>query len=182
MNLLLLATLAFIPMILENVLSRRNERQLRGAGAIEPAGDVYWLMQIAYPAAFVAMLIEGAQRGTVVNTTVAAGFAIFVGAKLLKYWAVFTLGERWTFRVLVPAGSALVLTGPYRVLRHPNYLAVIGELLGGALIARAPISGAFAIIVFGTLLVMRIRVEEQALGLRSGSHRRPPNPIRPGGV
>ena len=48
----------------------------------------------------------------------------------------------WTFRVLVPPGSARTLRGPYRLLRHPNYVAVVGELAGFALLARAPRLGA----------------------------------------
>ena len=59
MNLLLLATIVFVPMLFEAVLSRRNERELRSMGAAEPHDDVYWIMQLVYPLAFVAMLVEG---------------------------------------------------------------------------------------------------------------------------
>jgi methyltransferase len=166
MNLLLLATVVLVPMLLEAVVSVRNERELRAMGAAEPHGDVYHVMQVAYPAAFLAMLLEGWLRGAGVTTLVAAGFALFVGAKVLKYWAIVSLGPRWTFRVLVPPGSSLVVLGPYRLLRHPNYLAVMGELAGGALIARAPIAGSLAIITFALLIRRRIVVEERALGLR----------------
>ena len=166
MNLLLLATLAFAPMLFEAALSRRNERQRREMGAAEPHDDVYWLMQVVYPGAFLAMLFEGWRRGAVVDVHVAAGFALFVGAKLLKYWTILTLGVRWTFRVLVPPGSTRVLVGPYRLLRHPNYLAVMGEIVGAAAIAHAPVAGTLAAVGFGALILLRIRVEERALGLR----------------
>ncbi len=166
MNLVLLFTLVFVPMLFEAALSRRNEVQLRAMGAAEPHDDVYWIMQVAYPAAFLGMLAEGWMRGPRVEVLAAAGFALFVGSKLLKYWAILSLGVRWTFRVLVPPGSTLTLAGPYRLLRHPNYLALIGELAGAALIARAPVAGAMAVLGFGALIVLRIRVEERALGLR----------------
>jgi methyltransferase len=166
MNLLLLATIVLVPMLFEAVLSRRNERELRAMGAAEPHDDVYWIMQVAYPAAFLAMLLEGWRQGPLVDVHVAGGFALFVGAKLLKYWAIVTLGVRWTFRVLVPPGSTRVLAGPYRLLSHPNYLAVMGELAGAALVAHAPIAGALALLGFGALVLLRIRVEERALGLR----------------
>lgn len=168
MNLVLLATIVFVPMLLETAISRRNESRLRSLGAIEPRGDVYRLMQLAYPLSFVAMLAEGALKIPRVDITVAAGFTIFVGAKLLKYWAILVLGERWSFRVLVPPGSALVAAGPYRFLRHPNYVGVMGELVGAALIARAPVSGIVATVIFGLLIIRRIRVEEEALGLGRG--------------
>ena len=167
MNLLLLGTIVFGPMLCEAYISRRNEARLRARGAAEPAGDVYRAMQVTYPAAFAAMLLEGYLRGPRVDVIVAAGFSLFVGAKLLKYWAILTLGERWSFRVLVPPGSALVGAGPYRLLRHPNYVAVVGELVGAALVAHAPVAGTLAALGFGWLILRRITIEERALGLRN---------------
>ena len=166
MNLLLFATIVVVPMLFEAFLSRRNERQLRALGATEPHDDVFWVMQVAYPAAFVAMFLEGWSRRNIVDVHIAEGFALFVGAKLLKYWAIASLGVRWSFRVLVPPGSTRVLIGPYRLLRHPYFVAVIAEIVGAALIAHAPISGAVATIGFAALILLRIRVEERALGLR----------------
>jgi methyltransferase len=160
-----LTAMAFGPMLLEARRSRINERALRAAGAFEPPDDVYALMQVAYPTCFVAMLVEGWFRAT--SPWLSLGVDIFVVAKALKYWAIQTLGPRWTFRVLVPPSSSRTLAGPYRYLRHPNYLAVAGELLGFALMAGAPATGTAALLTFGGLLLARIRVEERALGLRS---------------
>lgn len=162
----LLATMIFAPMLVELVVSVRNERELRARGAVEPVGDVYALMQVVYPLSFVAILIEGWQRGPERDMWLVAGFTIFIAAKILKYWAITSLGIRWTFRVLVPPTSTPVSVGPYRVLRHPNYIAVMGELLGAALAAHAAITGAVALAAFGVLILLRIRVEERALGLR----------------
>ena len=162
----LLATMVLVPMLGEWWVSMRNERQLRAQGAVEPEGDVYKLMQIIYPGAFLAIVLEGLQRDPPRDVLVAAGFAIFVGAKALKYWAITTLGVRWTFRVLVPPASTVVTGGPYRVLRHPNYLAVMGELTGAALIAHALVAGPLAIAVFGMLILLRVRIEERSLGVR----------------
>jgi methyltransferase len=60
------------------------------------------------------------------------------------------------------------VSGPYRFLRHPNYVAVLGELAGTALMAQAPVTGPLALIFFATLMLLRIRVEERALGVRRG--------------
>jgi methyltransferase len=65
--------------------------------------------------------------------------------------------------VLVPPGSSLVDDGPYRFMRHPNYLGVIGELVGMALMAHAMFSGPFAVVLFAAIIAARIRVEERAL-------------------
>ena len=165
--LIVLFVVAFVPMLLENQRSVRNHRALLEAGAVEPSDDVYPIMQVAYPGSFIAMLAEAWLRGTTVTAVTWIGAAVFIAAKLLKYWAIATLGPRWTFRVLVPPGSVRTLAGPYRYFRHPNYIGVMGEIVGFALLAAAPIAGALATVVFALVLLARIRVEERALGLRS---------------
>jgi methyltransferase len=164
---LILFTIAFVPMLIEAWRSAANERELRAAGAREPPGDVYAVMQIAYPACFAAMILEAWLRGRDWPVpTAAAGFLIFAGSKALKYWAVLTLGSRWTFRVLVPPEAGRTTAGPYRFLRHPNYAGVLGELIGFALLASSPVAGLASVVCFGLLILARIRVEERALGIR----------------
>jgi methyltransferase len=165
---LTLFLVAFIPMLVEARRSATNARALVAAGAAEPADDVYPVMQLVYPACFLAMVAEAWWRGRGVSGVALAGAAIFAAAKALKYWAIATLGARWTFRVLVPPRSERITRGPYRWLRHPNYVGVVGELVSFAVLAQAPIAGAVSVIAFGLILAARIRVEERALGLRSG--------------
>lgn len=150
-------------MLAETALSRRHESQLRVLGAVEPPGDVYRAMQIAYPGAFVVMALEGALAGPPAGAHTWAGIAVFGLAKALKYWAIGSLGTRWTFRVLVPPGATSVTSGPYAWVRHPNYVAVIGELVGMALIVGARLTGPLATLVFAALIGLRLRVEERAL-------------------
>ncbi len=152
-------------MLGEARLAASPERRLEATGAVEPAGDVYRTMRWAYPAVFILMTVEGL-RAEVVVPRVIAGAAVLLLAKAVKYWAIASLGPRWTFRVLVPPGEAPVTGGPYRWIRHPNYVGVVGEILGFSLLVWAPLTGAIALLGFGVLLHRRIRVEEQALGLR----------------
>ena len=161
--LLVLLALAFLPMALEARLAARHDRALRSAGAAEPKDDVFPLMQLAYPVAFLAMAFEAWARRAQPNMVFIAGTVVFALAKTIKYWAIATLGERWTFRVLVPPDSTRIASGPYRFMRHPNYLGVMGELAGMALMAQAPIAGTLSIVIFGILIAGRIRVEERAL-------------------
>jgi methyltransferase len=163
---LILLAVAFVPMLLEARIAAAHDRALRAIGAAEPAGDVYQLMQIAYPACFLSMAAESWWRGAPAGRTFAAGLIVFAVAKALKYWAIAALGTRWTFRVLVPPGSSCVSAGPYRWIRHPNYVAVIGELIGMAVMARAMLTGIASLAGFGLLILARIRVEERALGIR----------------
>jgi methyltransferase len=155
-------------MLGELMLSRSNEQILRRRGAVEPGGDVYRALAWAYPMMFVAMAIEGA---VTVPPTVAVrvlGVLVFLAAKTVKFWAMSTLGPRWTYRVLVPPDASLVTSGPYSWVRHPNYVAVFGEIAGFAMVVGAPLTGAISLVAFGALVRKRIRVEDKALG-RGGS-------------
>ncbi len=157
----LLLAAVFIPMIIESRIAAANERAQFSRGGIEPAGDVYAIMRIAYPAVFVAMIAEGLWWPSTPHLI--EGLVLFAAAKLLKWWAIFALGDAWTFRVVVRPGAPLVATGPYRWLRHPNYVAVIGELAGIALMSGARIAGPLGTLAFGALMFRRIVIEERAL-------------------
>jgi len=160
----LLLALVFIPMLVEARVAAVNERAQIARGGIEPAGDVYAVMRVAYPAVFLAMIAEGWWRGVTPFVVVTAGLLIFVSAKLLKTWAIVSLGKAWTFRVVVVPDVALVASGPYRWLRHPNYVAVAGELVGVALMSGARVAGPLGTVLFGVLMLKRISVEQRALG------------------
>ena len=158
-------TLAAIVVMMLSELrrSRVNERRLRERGAIEPDGDVYRIMALVYPGVFVLMASEGVAVGRSPDAVLVAGFVLLLAAKLLKLWAIATLGTRWSYRVLVLPGAALISTGPYAYLRHPNYVAVFGEIAGFALMVDARLSGPVSLVLFALLVRKRVQVEEKAL-------------------
>ena len=160
---LILVAVVFGAMLVEARRAAANERAQLARGGLEPAGDVYNVMRVAYPAAFVAMFVEGAWRGAAPLPALIAGAAILLAAKALKWWAIVSLGRFWTFKVIVIPGARLVAAGPYRWLRHPNYIGVMGELAGVALMTGASVSGLAGIVTFGALIVRRISTEERAL-------------------
>jgi methyltransferase len=160
---LILAAVVFGLLIVEALHASANERAQLARGGQEPSGDVYTSMRIVYPGAFLAMFVEGALRGGPPQAALLAGVLVFATAKALKWWAILALGRFWTFRVIVVPGATLVAGGPYRLFRHPNYIGVMGELAGIALMTGALLSGVAGIITFGGLVLKRIRVEERAL-------------------
>ena len=170
----LLLIVVFVPMLVEARRAARNERAQRARGGIEPPGDVYSVMRVAYPAAFLVMIGEGYWRHAQMVPAAAdlrvaiLGFALFVAAKALKWWAIIALGPSWTFRVVVVPGAPRVAGGPYAYLRHPNYVAVISELAAVALMSGARVSGPLATLAFGVLILKRISVEEKALHQAQG--------------
>ena len=157
----LLLAIVFVPMLVEARVAAMNERTQRRLGGVEAAGDDYAIMRVAYPAVFLAMILEGAFfPGHALPVT---GVAVFAASKIFKGWAVATLGDAWTFRVIVRRGARLVTTGPYRWMRHPNYVAVAGELVGVALMSGARVAGPACTVFFIFLMLRRISVEERAL-------------------
>jgi len=154
---------ALLLMLAELQVSKRHERLLRARGAVEPPDAVYSTMRWAYPAVFVAMAVEGMVVGPAPRHMLVAGVAVFATAKVVKLWAITTLGERWTYKVLVLPAVSLVTGGPYRFVRHPNYVGVVGELVGMALITGARVFGPLGLAFFSLLLLRRIRAEERAL-------------------
>jgi methyltransferase len=162
-------------MLAEARLSRRHERALRARDAIEPPGDVYPLMAIVYPAAFLLMGAEGLWRASAAGAGpgdgpawFVSGLLMFVAGKGLKYWAIRSLGDLWSFRVLILPGAPLVRTGPYAYIDHPNYVGIAGELGGTAMMMGAIITGPAMTIAFGLVLRARVRFETAALRRLAG--------------
>jgi methyltransferase len=153
----------------ELVVSRRHERRLRARGAAEAGRGHYpWMVALhatLFPACLAEVWLLG--RPLIVPLAAVAGAAL-LAAMALRYWTIATLGERWTTRVLVPPGEGRIEGGPFRFLRHPNYLAVAVELFVIPLLHTA---WATAVLWGGAnlaLLAVRIRAEERALGEGGG--------------
>jgi methyltransferase len=158
-------------LLAETRVSAAHERRLRESHAVRPDGDVYRALALVYPASFLVIGFEGLWRAAHAPAVtapghpswLAAGVVLFAASKALKYWAIRTLGERWSFRVYVQPGQPLVTTGPYRYVAHPNYIAVMGEIAGTAMMVGAVVAGPVAIVMFAIVLRARIRFENRVL-------------------
>lgn len=100
---------------------------------------------------------------------VAAGGAVCAARLAIKTWAVRTLGRAWSAFIEVRQGQRLVREGPYRFVRHPVYLSAFFEVLCIPMIACAPVSAAYAILVHWTLVLIRTRAEEATLRSQFGA-------------
>lgn len=94
--------------------------------------------------------------------------ALVVAAQILRYWAIATLGRRWSVRVVVLPDVPVVTAGPYRFIRHPNYLAVVIEMFAIPLVHTAWLTALVFTLLNLALLAVRIRAEEEALARYSG--------------
>jgi len=133
-----LVAAASVMALMERVHARRNEARLLKDGAEEVAPWVFRLMVPVYTLAFPAAVAENLLLARRPPLPFAASMVLlFVLAKGLKVWAILSLRDLWTMRVILPRRLSVVTTGPYRHLRHPNYVAVVFEvtalpLAGGA--------------------------------------------------
>lgn len=89
--------------------------------------------------------------------------ALVIGAQALRWWCIATLGRQWNARVIVVPGAARVTSGPYRWMRHPNYVAVVVEGVALPLLHTAWISALVFTLLNAVVLTARLRAEEQAL-------------------
>ncbi|MGH7122828.1 MAG: isoprenylcysteine carboxyl methyltransferase family protein [Stellaceae bacterium] len=142
--------------------ARRNTRALLEAGGVEVGGGHYRLI-VALHVAWLVAILAAVPPEAPLSVPLLALFAILQG---LRAWVLLSLGRYWTTRVITLPGAPLVRRGPYRFLRHPNYLVVVAE------IAVLPLAfGAWAVaLIFSALnaalLTWRIFVEDQALASR----------------
>jgi methyltransferase len=159
----LLAAVA-LERLAELVVARRNERWSRARGAVESGRGHYPVMVVLHTGLLVG---AGLEAGLGHRAFVAAlgwpMLAVVVLAQGLRWWCISTLGRQWNTRILVVPGLSLVAAGPYRRLRHPNYVAVVAEGIALPLVHTAWITAVAFTAANAALLTVRIRSEDAAL-------------------
>jgi methyltransferase len=145
-------------------LSRRNAARAMARGGRE-SGRAHFPWMVALHTTFLASCaIECAWRRFPGGPGWIAAI-VAVAAQGLRYWAVASLGDRWNARVIVVPGEPPVEKGPYRFVRHPNYLAVVLEMAAVPLVYGCWITAIVFSAANAAMLRVRIRIEEAALGV-----------------
>jgi methyltransferase len=149
--------------LFELMLARRNERRARARGAVERGRGHYPFIVALHVLWLASTLVEGLLRGPDFPAFWPVPLALFLLAQPLRYWAVFSLGENWNTKILVVPGARPVKRGPYRYLKHPNYVVVVVEILAFPLIFGAWITALVFTALNAAILSVRIREENRAL-------------------
>jgi methyltransferase len=154
----------------ELVVSRRNQAWSMRQGGVESGAGHYPVMVLVHGGLLIGAGLEAvfAHRPFILALGVPM-LVVVAAAQVLRWWCVTTLGRRWNTRVIVVPGLPLVTAGPYRYLRHPNYVAVVAEGAALPLVHTAWITAMAFTIVNAALLTVRIRVENTALGAGAGA-------------
>lgn len=150
--------------LLELAIARRNLNAVTARGGFVADTRSYWdiaVLQVAWLAACAAepVLLER----PFIAPLAALAIALLLACQALRYWAVNTLGDRWNLRIVVVPGEAAVTDGPYRFVRHPNYLAVLVEYLALPLVHTAWLTAAVFFALAIPVMARRMRLEEVAL-------------------
>ncbi len=161
---LVLIGLVCVERLAELVVSTRHAAAMRASGGVE-FGVGHYPFMVALHAAFLAgCFIEPTAAGRPFISLLGwPMLAVAAAAMALRWWCISTLGEQWNTRVIVAPTRPLVRAGPYRWLRHPNYVAVVLEGVALPLVHTAWVTATTFTVLNAIVLALRIRVENAAL-------------------
>ena len=154
-----LILLVAVERVAELVVSKRNLEWSKANGGREFGAGHYPVMVALHTGLLAGAVLEARMR----KRWIWPAFWVVLAAQALRWWCITTLGKQWNTRVVVVPGAPRIVGGPYRLVPHPNYVAVILEgaalpLVGGAWVTAGVFSVANAL-----LLRTRIQVENDAL-------------------
>jgi len=159
-----LVALVGVERLAELAVSVRNAAWSRERGGVETGQGHYPFMVVLHTGLLVGALIEAWVREPGVTAALAWSMTLVVlASEGLRWWCIGVLGPRWSTRVIVVPGLAPVTGGPYRWLRHPNYVAVVAEGAALPLVHGAWVTATVFTALNAGLLAVRIRVEDEAL-------------------
>jgi methyltransferase len=142
----------------EFIWDRQNTARLIAAGAVEHGKSHYLFFAGTHAVWLAGLWALGWARA--VEPIWLVPFALLT---IGRYWVMGTLGRRWTTRIVVLAGAPLIKSGPYRFVRHPNYIVVIGEMVVVPLALGLPAFALAFFAIYACAATIRIRAENDAL-------------------
>ena len=151
--------------LLEVAYASRNTRRLLARGAVEIGRRHYPLFMLLHTSWLAAILIF-LPRPAPIHVL---PLGLFVLLQFARIWIIATLGPYWTTRVITLPGAPLVRQGPYRYVRHPNYLVVICEIATLPLVFGEIAVAVVFSLLNAALLFWRIRIENTVLAQRENT-------------
>lgn len=155
--------------VLELVVTQRHLAWARERGGVEAGQRHYPVMVAVHTALLVGALLEPPLLDRTFHPWLAGAMVAVVAAtQALRWWCIATLGKQWNTRVVVVPGLPLVRRGPYRLLRHPNYVAVVVEGVALPLVGTAWLTAVLFAVANAAVLTTRIRCENRLLAEVAG--------------
>lgn len=158
----IIIALVVLQRLAELVYAERNTKALLARGAVE-VGRVHYPLIVLLHATWLIAIVALLPQEPSINFFL---LGVFVVLQALRVWVLATLGPYWTTRIINLPGAPLVRRGPYRLLRHPNYTVVVGEIAVLPLVFGEIWVAAVFTILNALILAWRIRQENAALAMR----------------
>lgn len=148
--------------LVELVIAKRNEKSMLIKGAYEVGASHYKFMVLLHASFFVSFLIEVVFFKSIFTPNYWL-LGMFILLQLLRVWCLMSLGTFWNTKIIILPGANVVVRGPYKFLRHPNYLVVCLEIVVLPLMFQAYITAVCFTVLNLIMMSIRIPIEEKAL-------------------
>lgn len=160
----ILVVLVALERLVELAVSKRNLRWSKEHGGVEYGHSHYPYMVALHVFLLVGCLVEvWVWQKPLIPALSIAMLVLVVASQALRWWCIATLGKRWNTLVVIVPGMPRVTGGPYRWIRHPNYVAVVIEGIALPMVGFAWVTALIFTLLNIPLLMVRLRVENAAL-------------------
>ena len=155
--------IVIVQRMIEMVIANRNAKWIKAHGGFEAGRSHYKNIVALHAFFFLSLLIEVTLSNAAFSYISLVPLSLFLLAQFGRMWALSSLGRFWNTRIMIIPGAKVVAKGPYRYMRHPNYVIVIIEIAMLPLVFQAYMTAILFTILNALVLKKRIRIEEKAL-------------------
>ncbi|MDF9760843.1 methyltransferase [Peribacillus simplex] len=152
-----------IQRLVELYIAKQNEKQLKGAGAVEYGKSHYRWMVIMHLSFFIVLIIEVLAYERDVAGLWPIWLTLFLIAQSGRIWVISSLGKHWNTKIIVVPNAEVVIKGPYKYFKHPNYIIVATEIIVISLLFNAYYTAIIFSFLNAWMMAVRIPLEEKAL-------------------
>ncbi|MCR2820186.1 isoprenylcysteine carboxyl methyltransferase family protein [Lederbergia panacisoli] len=160
---LILLLIVIMQRLVEVKIAKRNEQWMLQNGAKEYGQNHYSLMVLMHTGFFLCLILEYVTRKPLLNTFWLVFLIIFLIVQIARMWVIATLGKFWNTKIIVLPRTNVVKKGPFKYVKHPNYIIVTIELFVIPMIFNLYITALLFFIMNQIILRVRIPIEEKAL-------------------
>lgn len=155
--------IVIIQRLVELIVARRNEKWMKAQGAFEAGTSHYPYMIMLHTSFFISLISEVVILDRSLSPFWVPLLGIFLLAQVLRVWCLASLGKFWNTKIIILPGAEVVQKGPYKLIRHPNYVIVCTEILVLPLLFQAYFTAILFTLLNIVILSIRIPAEERAL-------------------
>ncbi|MEC0274747.1 isoprenylcysteine carboxyl methyltransferase family protein [Peribacillus frigoritolerans] len=152
-----------IQRLVELYIAKQNEKQLKAGGAVEYGKSHYKWMVLMHLSFFIVLIIEVVTLERDISGIWPIWLTLFLIAQSGRIWVIRSLGKHWNTKIIVLPDADVVIKGPYKFFKHPNYIIVATEILVISLLFNAYYTAIIFSLLNVWMMMVRIPLEEKAL-------------------